>query len=86
MFGLYDMASNAEQLVQDCDHWFSNDYRGLPTDSSAWTSGAGKRRAIRGGSWLSQSRDVRSYDRHVQPAAMRSFDTGFRVARALIGR
>jgi formylglycine-generating enzyme required for sulfatase activity len=86
MFGLYDMAGNAEQLVQDCDHGFSNDYRGSPTDSSAWTSGACKRRAIRGASWLSQSRDIRSYDRHVQPTDMRSFDTGFRVARTLIGR
>jgi formylglycine-generating enzyme required for sulfatase activity/uncharacterized caspase-like protein len=86
MFGLYDMAGNAGQLVQDCDHGFSNDYRGLPTDSSAWTSGDCKRRAIRGGSWLSQSRDVRSYDRHVQPTDMRSFDTGFRVARTLIDR
>jgi formylglycine-generating enzyme required for sulfatase activity len=83
MFGLYDMAGNAAQFVQDCDH---NDYRGAPTDGSAWLSGACKRRAIRGGSWLSQSYDVRS-DRHFLPPEIgRSFDTGFRVARTLINR
>jgi formylglycine-generating enzyme required for sulfatase activity len=83
MFGLYDMAGNAQQLVQDCDH---PDYRGAPTDGAAWTSGPCKRRAIRGGSWLSQSYDVGSYDRHFHPPDLRSIDTGFRVARTLISR
>src|SRR5262249_34887871 len=48
-FGLYDMAGNVWQWVQDC---YNGDYNGAPTDGSAWTSGDCNVRGIRGGSWV----------------------------------
>ena len=50
-FGLYDMAGNVFQWVQDC-----YDYNGAPTDGSAWTSGDCSRRVVRGGSWSGRHR------------------------------
>jgi formylglycine-generating enzyme required for sulfatase activity len=47
-FGLYDMEGNVYQWLQDCIH---EDYKGAPTDGSAWTSRDCSLRAIRGGSW-----------------------------------
>jgi formylglycine-generating enzyme required for sulfatase activity len=47
-FGLYDMAGNVWQWVQDCYH---DDYKGAPTDGSGWTSGDCSRRVVRGGSF-----------------------------------
>ena len=48
-FGLYDMHGNAWQWVEDCYH---DNYRGAPTDGSAWTTGDCGRRVCRGGSWI----------------------------------
>ena len=52
-FGLYDMAGNVLQWVQDCYH---GNYDGAPTDGSAWTSGDCSNRVVRGGSWVSVHR------------------------------
>lgn len=79
-FGLYDMAGNIYQWVQDCYH---EDYNGAPTDGSAWTSGDCGARVIRGGAWYNAPQGLRSGGR-VKFASARSIAVGFRAARTLI--
>ena len=79
-FGLYGMAGNVWQWVQDCYH---GDYKQAPTDGSAWTSGDCSRRIVRGGTWFSTTRRLRSALRFWFPTHLQ-FDTlGFRVGRTL---
>ena len=56
-FGLYDMAGNVWQRVQDCYH---EDYEEAPADGSAWTSGDCGYRVVRGGSWGGIPQNLRS--------------------------
>jgi formylglycine-generating enzyme required for sulfatase activity len=79
-FGLYDVQGNAYQWIADCWH---EDYRGAPTDGTAWISGDCDRRVLRGGSWLGAPRFVRSAYRSKQPSGYRHFGLGIRVARTL---
>ena len=80
-FGLYDMAGNVWQWLQDC---YRRNYDGAPTDGSAWTSGACNSRVIRGGSWDYGPQLLRSADRSSFIAADRHINLGFRVGRTLV--
>ena len=86
-FGLYDMAGNAAEWVEDCWH---DSYEGAPVDGSAWVTGCDDARItpVRGGSWfLRTSRPSPGQQR----SAFRFFflhnsadhDIGFRLARDL---
>jgi len=79
-FGLYDMAGNVWQWVQDCYH---DDYNGAPTDGSAWTSGDCSRRVIRGGSWYSVPQFLRAANGDRLNPGNRDNGLGFRVGRTL---
>jgi formylglycine-generating enzyme required for sulfatase activity len=79
-FGLYDMAGNVWQRVQDC---YQDNYNGAPTDGSAWTSGDCNRGVVRGGSWDYLPRDLRSASRAGPATDRRSSSLGFRVGRTL---
>ena len=81
-FGLYDMAGNVSEWVEDC--WHEN-YIGAPQDGSAWTHGGDcGRRVVRGGIWESYlARHYRSSYRHKSEVGSRDFRIGFRVARSL---
>jgi formylglycine-generating enzyme required for sulfatase activity len=79
-FGLYDMAGNVYQWVQDCYH---DNYNGAPTDGSAWTSGDCSYRVVRGGSWDDTPGYLRSAVRGRSTSEIRNYNLGFRVARTL---
>jgi formylglycine-generating enzyme required for sulfatase activity len=79
-FGLYDMAGNVWQWVQDCYH---GDYDGAPSDGSAWTTGNCSNRVGRGGSWLDVPQGLRSAAHNWGPTDARNHLLGFRVARTL---
>jgi formylglycine-generating enzyme required for sulfatase activity len=80
-FGLYDMAGNAWEWVEDCYH---DNYNGAPIDSSAWTSGDCSSRVLRGGAWNDYPQDLRSAGRIRGPTDGRGNRVGFRVGRTLI--
>ena len=80
-WGLYDMHGNAWEWVEDIWH---ADYKGAPTDGSAWTDGEGANsscsRVNRGGSWSHYPSNARSAHRGCSPLDGGS-NVGFRVAR-----
>ncbi len=76
-FGLYDMAGNAWEWVEDS--WHEN-YQGAPTDGRAWLDEKSADRVLRGGSWFSLGRYVRSADRNGDEPDNRCNYAGFRLA------
>ena len=79
-YGLHDMHGNVWEWVQDC--WNKN-YKGAPTDGSAWESGDCSQRVLRGGSWNDDPRSLRSASRYGGSASFRFLKFGFRVARTI---
>ena len=79
-FGLFDTAGNAAEWVQDC---WNDTYRGAPRDGSAWGSGQCGQRVLRGGSFDSQARYLRSASRFRYDTDVRYYANGFRVVREL---
>jgi formylglycine-generating enzyme required for sulfatase activity len=77
-FGLYDMLGNAFEWVQDCWH---TDYRGAPTNGSAWLSGDCVQRDMRGGSWFTVPSLVSVTARNHFEDSYRSNSVGFRLVR-----
>ena len=75
-FGLYDMAGNAWEWVEDC---WKESYAGAPANGSAFESPGCERRVIRGGSWRARANSLRSFGRGNSPAGTRSDDLGLRV-------
>ena len=80
LFGLHDTAGNVLEWVQDCWH---EDYRGAPVDGSARETPGDRRRVLRGGSWSTQPRHVRSANRNGYDTDDRSHRVGFRLAQDL---
>ncbi|MCY4745994.1 formylglycine-generating enzyme family protein [Pelomonas sp. UHG3] len=80
-FGLYNMAGNVWEWVQDVDH---ADYTDAPTDGSAWTVGGDPAfRVTRGGAWFSYPAGLRSAYRSKSEPDFRGGGVGFRIARPL---
>jgi formylglycine-generating enzyme required for sulfatase activity len=82
-FGLYDMAGNVAQWVQDCIAPNADYYDGVPSDGSAWTSRDCIRRVVRGGSFRASPESLFSASRGANPTDGRGNALGFRVGRAL---
>lgn len=82
-YGLYDMAGNVAEWVQDCRH---TDYSGAPVSGLSWMAESGgdcRQAVLRGGSWLSRPDEVRSADRAYAQRSYSDPGIGFRVARDL---
>lgn len=78
-FGLKDMLGNVWEWTEDSYH---DSYDNAPADGSAW-QGKGAKRALRGGSWNSDPRNVRAAIRNSNKPALRFSFFGFRLARIL---
>ena len=79
-FGLYDVHGNVSEWVGDC---YAESYEGAPTDGSVWEAGDCSRSVLRGGSWFSLPRNLRSAGRFRYDAGLRYDSIGFRIARTL---
>jgi formylglycine-generating enzyme required for sulfatase activity len=79
-FGLYDVAGNAAEWVEDC---WNETYRGAPADGSAWTTGDCQQRVLRGGSFAGKANFIRSSSRFRYDYDVRYYANGFRIARDL---
>ena len=85
-YGLYDIAGNVWQWIEDCYH---PTYAGMPDavidTGTAWETAcdASGRRVLRGGSWIDLPRVLRVADRGGSPPEMHYGYVGFRVARTL---
>ncbi|MFE1599493.1 SUMF1/EgtB/PvdO family nonheme iron enzyme [Methylobacterium sp. ID0610] len=79
-FGLFDMAGNAAEWVEDC---WNESYRGAPQDGSAWLTGTCSQRVLRGGSFDSAAAYVKPAARFRYDADVRYFANGFRVVRTV---
>jgi formylglycine-generating enzyme required for sulfatase activity len=57
-WGLADMHGNVWEW---CEDWYHDNYKGAPTDGSAWLSGGEQKyRVLRGGSWSNAAASLRS--------------------------
>ena len=79
-WGLYGMHGNVWEWVQD--EWHKN-YKGAPTDGSAWEGGDGANRVLRGGSWNFNAWGCRSARRNYCGPRRRSGGLGFRLLQEL---
>ena len=80
-WGLHNVHGNVKEWVEDC--WASN-YRGAPTDGSAWIADECSKRNIRGGSYHTLAeKGLRSATRRTASPTWRADDVGFRVVREL---
>ncbi len=79
-FGLRDVLGNVWEWTRDC---WNDGHGGASSDGRARERGDCTRRVLRGGSWSSLPRFLRSAHRGRNPAGIRVNDIGFRVARAL---
>jgi formylglycine-generating enzyme required for sulfatase activity len=80
VWGLHDTSGNVWEWVEDRYH---GSYDGAPRDGSAWFTGTESARVVRGGSWISEPRGLRSADRNRYEPGNRFDYLGFRVARML---
>ena len=80
-FGLYNVHGNVWERCEDI--WHAS-YKEAPIDGSAWLEDGDKgRRVVRGGSWISSPRELRSAYRLISATGVRRNYFGFRLARTL---
>ena len=75
-FGLYDMAGNVLEWVED--RWHEN-YQGVPVDGSSWEDGNSECRVFRGGSWYLFTDSLCCANRSRNSPFLRDDSLGFRL-------
>ena len=77
-FGLFDMHGNVWEWCQD---WYGKDYYSKSSRKDPLGPLQGDKRILRGGSWKSWPKDIRSAGRHAEHPLKRSPRNGFRLAK-----
>ncbi|MEP6959650.1 MAG: formylglycine-generating enzyme family protein, partial [Nitrospirota bacterium] len=77
-YGIYDMAGNAWEWVSD---WYDPNYYKAGSLRNPTGPSLGDYKVVRGGSWGSGPKDLRSADREVHLPSFKGYGTGFRCAK-----
>jgi formylglycine-generating enzyme required for sulfatase activity len=80
LWGLYDMHGNIWEWTQD---WYDKEYYGKSPENDPVGPSSGVTRVLRGGSWHTSARGLRSSCRNWARPDYRNCDIGFRLVRAL---
>jgi formylglycine-generating enzyme required for sulfatase activity len=79
-YGLHDVAGNVMEWVEDCYHI---NFKGAPTNGSAWVEPGCKERVVRGAAFNKPMESLRTTRRSGEYAQAGYFAIGFRVVREL---
>lgn len=79
-FGVYDVAGNVAEWVQDC---YADNYNNKPKDGRAYETSQCTRRVVRGGSSKNNVEQIASHVRDAYPPEIYEENLGFRVVMEL---
>jgi len=79
LYGVYDMAGNVQDWVND---WYDYDYYSSSPERNPQGADSGEYRVLRGGVWYNQGDGIRSAVRYFNDPPSFSYDLSFRCARS----